>query len=350
MVCEKISSSILFISTDYKAPKGGIAKLVNHYSFIFNPFLHISSVERGNLIYKVYVFVKSIILLIIYLIQKKIKIVHIHSSSHTLIYREWLYVKIAKCFRCKIVLHLHGGEFELAYKKHTNKIASIVGSVDAVICVSNYIKNICLRNDLNRNVFVVYNIVEKPVFSYRKTFGKINVLFLGTIDNNKGIFDILDCMIANQDYLRKYIILNIGGIGESDKLISIINKGGVSDFVIYHGWIDENCKKNIFNHTDIYIQPSYFESLGIAIIEAMGYGIPIIASNSGGIPELVTHGVNGFLINPGDMDLFFVYLNKFINNRSLILDFGEKSKEKSKLFYPEFIESKLLEIYTMLID
>lgn len=64
--------------------------------------------------------------------------------------------------------------------------------------------------------------------------------------------------------------------------------------------------------------PSYFESYGIVYTEAMGAGIPVIASKTGGVPEIVNNEINGFLISPGDTTMLRDYILKLIENRDLL--------------------------------
>ena len=125
--------------------------------------------------------------------------------------------------------------------------------------------------------------------------------FLGTIDDNKGIFDVIDIMGKNQNYFRGKIQFYIGGLGQEQRLTQQIATYGISDFVRYLGFVNGNDKAELLSNTDIYIQPSYVESFGISILEAMSYGASIISTNVGGIPEVVDNN-NGFLVTPGDCE------------------------------------------------
>lgn len=66
------------------------------------------------------------------------------------------------------------------------------------------------------------------------------------------------------------------------------------------------------------IVPSYFESYGIVYTEAMGAGIPVIACNTGGVPEIVQDTINGFLITPGDSTMLKEYIIQLIKNRDVL--------------------------------
>lgn len=94
-------------------------------------------------------------------------------------------------------------------------------------------------------------------------------------------------------------------------------------------------KENVspfLTENDIYILTSHYEGLPISIIEAMSYGLPIIASDVGGNDEMIKNGENGYLVDNVN-DLTEAIL-KFINDPNKVKFMGEKSKEK---FYDEYI-------------
>lgn len=76
-------------------------------------------------------------------------------------------------------------------------------------------------------------------------------------------------------------------------------------------------KKELLSH-HVLIVPSYFESYGIVYTEAMGAGIPVIACNTGGVPEIVQDTINGFLITPGDSTMLKEYIIQLIKNRDVL--------------------------------
>ncbi len=101
--------------------------------------------------------------------------------------------------------------------------------------------------------------------------------------------------------------------------------------------------------TDIYLQPSYFESLGISILEAMSYSIPIIASNTGGIPDLVSDGENGYLIQPGDVESIFACIQSLIEDPVMMRRMGACSYKRSQNFFPERIKCEVVELYKSIL-
>ena len=118
----------------------------------------------------------------------------------------------------------------------------------------------------------------------------------------KGIATLIDAMslvIRDHPALASTIFLEIAGTGpEESALREQISDRGLEKQVRLHGW-RENVR-HLMQRWDIYVQPSVAEGFGIAVLEAMGVGLPVIASRTGGLPELVEEGTTGILTEPGD--------------------------------------------------
>lgn len=344
----KVDSKVVIIGTDIRG-KGGIAILLDIYLRLFPNIKYIRSHKFSNVIFQFLIALFACFRLIYCLCFQHVSIVHIHTASYRSFIRDSVYLLIAKFFRKKVILHLHGGEFEKFYLQNKKYCNYICHRADCIVAVSNYFGEIFRRYQLNDRVEVIYNSADKPLFSKNNLSNKcLNILFLGTIDNNKGVFDLVQCIARNYEKFHNKVVLNICGVGDSGRLMSMIEDYSLSDVVIYHGWVDNYKKNQLLSIADIYVQPSYFESLGIAIIEALGYGIPIVASNTGGIPELVVDGENGFLIEPGNIDNLFNALSILIDTPVLREQMGNKSLTKSKLFTHEYMKNQVVNLYKSL--
>ncbi len=346
---ENLYDKVIVISTYYRG-KGGIAILISKYLELFPTIRYIPSHKFTNVVNQFLIAIVAIIRLAYLCIFKKSKIVHIHTASYRSFYRDSIYLVLAKFFRKKVILHIHGGEFEKFYLQNKRYCDFICHRADCIVAVSKYFGKIFRQYKLNDRVEVIYNSADKPIYQRGNNKDKgLNILFLGTIDDNKGIFDLIYCFIDNYEFLQGKVTLNICGVGDSLRLSKLIKDNFLSDMVIYHGWVDIIRKNELLSMADIYVQPSYFESLGIAIIEAMGYGLPIVASNTGGIPELVQDGKNGILIEPGNKDNLFNALSKLIEDPVLREKMGNESLKTSRLFTHNCMKDKIINLYNSLM-
>ena len=132
----------------------------------------------------------------------------------------------------------------------------------------------------------------------------------------------------------------LAGSGEIEKLQAIIEEKGISQYFSFPGWVRKEEKENLLKNADIFLLPSYTEAMPMSILEAMGYGLPIVTTNVGGIPQLVEDGKNGYMTDPGNIDSFVKAILKLISNNELIYDMGKKGIEKA---YEKYSLEKHLE-------
>jgi len=121
---------------------------------------------------------------------------------------------------------------------------------------------------------------------------------------------------------------------------------GVSDKVAFLGWRDDI--PEIMQVLDIFVLPSLNEGMGRVLVEAMAAGKPIVASNVGGIPDLVKDGHNGFLVKPGDVgDLSFA-IRKLLDDKKMREEMGKKGRAMAKDYSVEKMVDKIDALYTAL--
>jgi glycosyltransferase involved in cell wall biosynthesis len=349
----EISDKILTISTSRKENKGGIATVVNSLSNHYETFNYIASTRSKNPFIMLYYFGACVFGLIYYILIKRIRIVHIHGASYGSFVRKMILINICVFFNIKTIYHIHGGNFHLFYRKF-NKYGIIkrtINKVDVLITLSNNGKDYFSSITNERKIFILGNMVANANFSrnYSECRSKLNFLFLGRIADHKGIFDLLDVIRDNKNHLKDKFILYVGGDGETEKLVKLIEKYEIQHLVKFEGWVSGEQRRDLLITCDVHILPSYNETFGMSNLEAMSYGMPIISTTVGGIPEVVSNNKNGFLIEPGDKKKMMEFITYFIEYPEEIERMGRKSMENAKRFYPENVIPQLNSIYEQLL-
>ena len=90
--------------------------------------------------------------------------------------------------------------------------------------------------------------------------------------------------------------------GDKERMDRLVGEGGLASHIRLLGIVSGACKESALAEADCLVLPSYAEGLPMAILEGMAYGLPIIATRVGAIPEVITDGVEGFLVEPGDIE------------------------------------------------
>ena len=349
MLPQEISEQILTVGCEYRHPKGGVAQVMYNYDrYIFPRFKCIVNSGGTNKFEKLLKAITGWLqMFVILLIDREIKIVHIHTASFNSFRRSTYFIYLAKWFRKKVVLHIHGGGFKEYFKTNPKRIASILNDCDAIITLSESWKEYYQSITNGPIVAVVENIIAPPEKGDRlwKDDNKYHLLYLGLIDEQKGIFDLLDVLHEHLNEFNKKVVLHIGGNGKIGKLKDEIKQSGLADIVVYEGFVSGSKKVSLLFSCDAFILPSYTEGLPVSILEAMAYCKPILATPVGGIPEIVKHNENGILFRPGDKNGIHKALIQILNSKEGNVRMGAKSFQFIQSYFPNNVSEKLAALY-----
>lgn len=349
MIGKQITDKIVVVGTSPEG-RGGVASVIASHRRMMESFnfikIHVDSPLK-------FVLPLTGIIKSLRFVPRRYKVAHIHSSSYSDFYRCSLFVILFKTLGKKVILHMHGANFDRFYGEGRAYVRKIFRMSDEVLAVSSYYADFMRSHHLNDNVRCLHNgIVGRELDATSapsKDDGVANLSYFGAIDDRKGVFDVLEAIGEERDYFAGKIRFRIGGIGNLQKFNSIIEKYGLQDIVEYLGWIDSAGKERLLESTDVFVHPSRSESFGISILEAMDFGLPIITTNVGGIPDLVSDGINGIVVAPGDKPRIRETIIKLINDSSLRGVLGANSKLAAKKFYFPFIERQLKDVYQSLL-
>jgi len=345
----KLFQKILFIAPIYTR-KGGIASVLKTYENNIDDFNFFASIYFSNKLINFLFFPFVIIHFIIYLIfNPSIEIIHIHGSSKGSFYRKYVLFKISKIINKKVIYHIHGGKFHIFYndssKSNKKRIENFINKSDALIVLSTEWSKYFTTKFNQKKINILNNIVPFQNNIDKKIDKKIKLLFLGRINNNKGIYDLLNVISKNKEFYNNKITLAIGGDGETVKLKKFISKNKLEKIVAFYGWTKAELKNKLLLESHIMILPSYNEGLPITLLEAMSYSMPLISTHVGGISRILNHKENGIVVKPGDLYMIDNAIKYYIDNKDKIAIHGENSYNIVKDFYPKTVLNSLLNIY-----
>lgn len=248
-------------------------------------------------------------------------IAHLHMASRGSTYRKIVISAILRLFRLPYIVHIHSGEFLDFFQNSPTLVKKIIihtlKSSKQVIVLSELIKSHLKININIKNCTVVYNGCTDMLSQASDTpHGKKEIVFVGRVNDKKGIGDLIEAMhIICQ--ARPTTRLTIVGDGELEFYRSCAAAKGLADNVTFTGWMSKSsCADELLRH-HIFVLPSYYEGLPISILEAMSAEMAIIATNVGGIPEIIKHQHNGILINPQSPCLLAAEIVKLLDSPDL---------------------------------
>lgn len=182
----------------------------------------------------------------------------------------------------------------------------------------------------------------------RESFGipqdSIWIISVGELNRNKN-HEIIIRALKKLEIENKNIFYTIAGDGElKEYLEEMIRKLGLENKIKLLGHQDD--VKKLLDAADIFCFPSIREGLGLAAVEAMACGLPLITSNVQGINDYNTNGKNGFKCKSNDLDEFVSAINSLVQNEKLRIEFGNNNKIEVKKFDISIVEEKMEKIYS----
>lgn len=202
--------------------------------------------------------------------------------------------------------------------------------VDKVLCDSNAVEKE-IKNSLGlcRDKTVVVPIggldVEEFGAPGEEMSDMASIGSVGRLLKEKG-YDVLLQAFKEVSEKHSNVTLSIAGDGpELESLLGLRKELGLSRQAHFLGFRDD--VPDLLSSWDIYVQPSRWEGLCITVIEAMASGLPVVATNVGGIPESVVDGKTGFLVHAGDMQELAEKINLLIENPRLRRKMGSEGRD-----------------------
>lgn len=280
---------------------------------------------------------------------RKYDIVHVNMAADASYYRKLYFIKLAKLFHKKLVIHQHGGDVENFFDKNAKgkrreRMYKTLNQADKFIVLAPIWKEF-FGNILPREKIVVLpNGITLPEYSLQdKDYTNYDIVFVGRLCKEKGIRELFAAVECLQD---KYpnIHLYLGGKWEDDALQE--QQKRMQENVIYLGWLDSAGKRDILSRCSIFVMPSYFEGQCIAVLEAMAYGCATIATRVGGLQQTFTDGEDGILVAPKETEGLRNALEHLLTNIEEKKRMGIAGREKIQMqFDIEVIKKKLVDLY-----
>lgn len=318
------------------AQQGGIAnnqKLFLEHAPPEVQICHIVTHEEGSIALRILVFVKALGKFLWSLSRKEVDLVHIRISQRGSAFRQAIMTFLAWVFRKPIILHAHGSQFHLFYSGLARWIQQLLswifGKCRSFIVLSESWKNF-YRISLGlepEQVVVLYNPVKLPAqVPSRSASKKVKLLFLGRIGQRKGAFDLIRAFSALPNEYKACSTLIMAGDGEVEQAGSLVKSFNLENYIEVPGWAAPEERDALLAKADVFVLPSYNEGLPLAMLEAMGWGLPVIVTPVGGIPEVVTHAENGLLVEPGNIEQLSDAMKSLIESKDLRLSLGTKAR------------------------
>lgn len=206
----------------------------------------------------------------------------------------------------------------------------------------------------NIEIIENYSVLNLGAFKERKQ-RKSNheVLFLGELGKRKGCYDIPAVIkkVAKEIPDAHFTLCGAGSEDDEKAIKGLIEELGIIENVEFPGWVRSEKKDQVLKRADVFFLPSYNEGMPMSVLDAMGYGLPIVSTDVGGIPKIVYNEKNGYCCKPGDIDKMAAILIQVLIDNDLQLKLGQNSiKIIQQSFSLEHHLELLMNIYRGVIN
>lgn len=341
--------------------RGGMSNVVAAYErdglFVRWRIRLLHSHTGGSIFRRVGIALTALISILRLLLTEHVSLVHCHSAMRGSFWRKSCFAELGRLFGKPVLLHLHGSELKVFYDGLPNWGRKVFGKqlerAAVVLVLSESWRQFVQHVAPNAKIEVLPNYVLLPTLDPKRSsvqHDPVRILFLGRIGQRKGVYDLLHAVRGiNVRGIR--IHLTIGGDGEIDTARRVADELGLHALIDFPGWISGERKHEYFMQTDLYVLPSHNEGLPLSVLEAMSYGLPVVTTNVGGVPELVRDGEDGFLITPGDIEALENAICRMVLNPDLRKSMGASARTRVEEKYSrERVLPQLDELYDRYIS
>ena len=187
-------------------------------------------------------------------------------------------------------------------------------------------------NGINVNAF---NGIERD-YEFRRQYAADNekiILFMGRLVCEKGIQHLIDAMPKILEHYQDAKLIIAGKGGMLDELKAKVDMLGLSQKVYFTGYLNSKQVPKMYKCADVTVFPSTYEPFGIVALEAMLAGVPTVVSDTGGLNEIVNHGVNGMKSYTGNANSLADSILTLLYDKQLCATVTKNAKQKVKAEY-----------------
>ena len=258
-----------------------------------------------------------------------------------------------------IICTLHGTDITLLGKDASFEpvITFAINNSDAVTAVSQSLANDTFAHfKVNRKLDVIPNFINLTRYEHLKPNGlrarfahesEPLIMHVSNFRKVKRVDDVVRVFAGVREKLKCQLLL-IGDGPERSNVEEMCRSLGMCEDIHFFGK-SKNIEQFLVNG-DLFILPSETESFGLAALEAMAAGMPVISSNTGGLPEVNEHGFSGYLCDAGDTERMTDYALEILSSTEKLETFKSNAREQAKKFSLKSVLPRYLELYNSLVD
>ena len=283
-------------------------------------------------------------------------LVHIHTSAGASFWEKALLAGLARRRGWPVLLHLHDGHFEAFLAalspRRRRAAAGVLRGAAGILAPCAGWRALLESFTPGERIALIPNGVDTEYFrpsGVRRDDGAVRLLFVGSLSDAKGLPELRAALcLLRQRGVRSFHVDLVGSAtrhADAVRQRTAYHRDGLDDWVRFHGVDHAGSTRQWMQQADAFVLPSRVESFGIANLEAMACGLPVVSTRTGAIPEYIVHGEHGWLLQPGDVNGLADALQRLIQDAGLRQRLGAAARQRALQYDWRIVGARVACVY-----
>lgn len=277
----------------------------------------------------------------------KYDIIHVFSASYfSFVLAPTPAILVGRLYRKKILLNYHSGEAEDHFERWRRTAIPTLRLVDSLIVPSVYLERVFARFGLQAKA--IFNLIETDEFQFRDRRA-LRPLFLSNrnLESHYGVDRVLRAFeIIQKNYPDA--ALTVAGDGSQRAALEKLTQSLELRNVSFVGRVAPHKIRDFYDAADVYLNGSEIDNQPLSLLEAFASGLPIVTTDAGGIPDIVTDGETGFLVTRGNYQLLAERAIQLLHEPALAEKFAQKGKLECRKYSWALVRDAWMDVYQKL--
>jgi len=297
-------------------------------------------------------YVRTIVTSIAYVVSLllrvyKYDVLHVFSASYvSFVLAPTPAILIGKLYGRKVLLNYHSGEAEDHLQRWRRTAIPTIKLADIVIVPSDYLVRIF--QEFGLKAYAIFNLIDTSKFRFRDR-SVLRPVFLSNrnLEIHYGVDRVLRAFAIIQAKFPEATLEVVGDGSQRRSLENLARELGLRN-TTFQGRVDPNSITDVYDAADIYLNASEIDNQPLSLLEAFACGLPIVTTDAGGIPDIVTHEVTGIVIPRGDYVQMAERAISLLNSPTRARQMVEHGRSECVKYSWEAVRSEWLGVYRKL--
>lgn len=324
------------------------SELINNKSFRLNYAKNFEEMRSSGLIKSKYT-IKLLRSILLEYLKNRPQITYIAFSPFGFgFYRDLFFVSLARLFSSKPYLHLHGTGLSTCTSKIKLFTLRWMFAKSKIIIISPGLHKDVASFTQKSNIITIENCVDDPGEYTKERSDTVKILYLANLDERKGVKTAISAFAKIKELGHDAQLIIAG----SDT--SLLTKASLQEYInskypSLREWIKligpvyGKEKHELFMASDVFLYPSRHDAAPLVVLEALSYGIPVICSSQGALPDMIKHGENGFISANNAIEEYAYFFQSCISHMNEISALARKTYLEK--YSPSSFEEKIKELF-----